>query len=192
MKFFVTMLMSMVSCLDPSIETAWVWGKPIPEDQIWKVNQMGNSKSSYIRLEYYRNRITIDMVKKGFNWDASYSFCKQMLPATMAQFIETNNLVVGRNLTRIEVYNAAIPRTAGCRCYIRTMMSFGFRLINRFIIQDEEDLNNICGPAYLVEENTTIVGEILRFDDHDDVYQPLSPFTQSLLEQAYVYNRIEY
>jgi hypothetical protein len=191
MSVFV-ILITAVFGSDISYEVAWVWGEPIPEEAIWGVNQMGNPKSSYIRLDYDRNRVMIDMVKIGGNWDRTYPFCKEMLPATMQSFIQMHYLTIGRNLTKIEVYNAAVPREAGCRCYVRVMMKFGFRLVNGFIIENGEDLGNFCSPAYLTDDYKTLVGEILVHGGDQSPDLSFSPLTRALMESAHVHYRIGY
>jgi hypothetical protein len=129
----------LIAPLTRSLETTWVWGSPLTAEQIEYLSVFDTYDSSYIKLDLARTVLTIESVKKGPNWDSAQPFCKQLLPATVFEFLNTNQLEVGVNITRIEVFNIATPHMAGCRCYV-----LGFNLINMRIVKSESDIGAFC------------------------------------------------
>jgi hypothetical protein len=87
--------------------------------------------------------LTIDMVQRGRAWDLHGSFCNPILYSWILEYLESRNLSV-EDIQGIIVTNAANPRIAGCRCYVRTLVSLGFSIINGEIFHSEDDLNNFC------------------------------------------------
>lgn len=130
---------------DDAIQTTWLWGEM--EDFIKlsdKLNILDYPDLSFIRLEKFEKSIQIELVHRGENWPTSEPFCKTMVPAVFADFLRMHSIDLERDVRTIEAYNAARPRIAGCRCYVRFMVSIGFTNINSRLIRNEDDLTKFC------------------------------------------------
>ena len=87
--------------------------------------------------------LTIDMVQRANDWDLYGSFCNPVLYSSIASFLASQKLRPNQ-IDGVQVLNKATPRMAGCKCYIRTLVSLGFTRINGRLFHTEDDLQTFC------------------------------------------------
>ena len=171
----------LIAPLTRTLETTWVWGSPLTAEQIEYLSVFDTYDSSYIKLDLARTVLTIESVKKGPNWDSAQPFCKQLLPATVLEFLNTNQLELGVNITRIAVFNIAVPHMAGCRCYVRMMMSLGFNLMNMRIVESESDIGAFCN----LQKLTLYATQTASVNTYTE--PSFSPLVHQLMNEAHRY-----
>jgi hypothetical protein len=125
-----------------SVGSTYIWGPstptgsrdfPIPTH----VSLESHPTLSVIQLRIIRETaITIHLVKRGTDWPEDESFCSQMLPAVVRDFVARKELDIS-SLKEINVVNVSDPPIWGCICYTRTMLEFGFNTVNEEYSADE-------------------------------------------------------
>ena len=114
-----------------NLDAVYVWGsKYLSDDELKELTAADKAEMSFIRVGNRGSTLVIDSVQRGSDWSASKSFCSLLLPAVIRDYIESRRIDFESEIMRIKVINAATPRVAGCKCYARTMIEFGFSSIN--------------------------------------------------------------
>ena len=166
-------------------KTLWAWGD---WDEVKKLQTSLRAigifpKLSYIEIEKVEDMLAINFVQKGTNWPTEESFCKQMLTATMMDFIQRYELDLDEDIEMLKVVNIAEPRIAGCRCYVGLFVSLGFTQINGRAILDRKSIDEFCMP----ENQVLIIAE--RLDDAKDIVYPrITPKQQIYLALAHSFD----
>jgi hypothetical protein len=111
----------------------YIWGphgEPIPKN-VDRIGLDSDPDLSVVRLLHVRDKLVIDLVKRGADWPEDESFCSLMLPAAIRDFIQQRELDISTDIKAFWVVNVSEPPEAGCKCYTRTMLGFGFDSVNR-------------------------------------------------------------
>ncbi len=128
-------LLQTVSASSSDLSGVYVWGSAassIAAETVRGLSLEGTEpRLSFIELFCTsKGTLYINLVRRGSEWPADESFCSLLLPAAIRDFFKRRGLSVLTDLKRIWVMNVSQPLRAGCRCYTKTMVEFGFDLIN--------------------------------------------------------------
>jgi hypothetical protein len=119
--------------------------KIIPEDEV-----------SLITLSMEGRTLLIHQVMKGRGWPSKEdSFCSLMLPAVIRNFLNHHHLRLQDDVDNILVWNFANPPIAGCKCYTRTMISFGYDIINGLKYQNGDDFCRSDQDTYIIRARSS-------------------------------------
>jgi hypothetical protein len=116
-----------------STDGIYIWGpsQDLLPDPVSSLSLGSNGELSFIELLYDgKGTLMIHLVKRGTDWPEEESFCSQMLPAVIRDFFTRKSFDIRTQLEEIWAMNFSNPPIAGCRCYTRTMVEFGFDTIN--------------------------------------------------------------
>jgi hypothetical protein len=110
---------------------------PSPKQALWDRPEV-----SFINIMVYEGIVHIHQVQKGSSWPEGESFCSPMLPITIRDTLKKTDY---SSITEMSVSNFAVPKIAGCKCYVRTMVEFGLTLVNGEILSnDAERIEEFC------------------------------------------------
>ena len=128
-------------------ETTWIWGDVSGldlEETLRILTIYGWPDLSFIRLVKYFDTLSIELVQKGTEWPESESFCSAMLPSAMREFIEIHDIDLKGEVSKIDVLNASDPNIAGCKCYVRLMVSMGYDVVEGQVLKSKSDIDQFC------------------------------------------------
>jgi hypothetical protein len=133
----------------------YVWG-PVGS-QIPNTLEIGNSKNlSFIQLLYDDGVLTIDLVQRGTSWTHPEKFCSSMLPVAIDRFLSESSVNLQSDVDQMVVINQALPSIAGCLCYVRTMMSFGFTVLNGGHVKSKYEFCERHGDVVVVDASPAL------------------------------------
>ena len=135
MKGFVWLLLAVVvnSVNGVKVVTTWVFGHV--DDLTSYAGDINNrlreaQSPGFIRLSFDGSAFEIALVRRPSGWPINERFCSVMLPAAVHAFFELHDEFSVKQIQDIGVVNRAIPREAGCRCYVALMRAMGANTIN--------------------------------------------------------------
>lgn len=155
MNTFALLLLSGVECMSHfPIIGSYIWGIEDPNiskhelrslvEYLTKEGHSLKDQYSMIQLRWTRNQLWIDLVKKSeANWGKS-SFCSTMLGPTLRHFREILGYL---EVDRISVVNASRTPYIACRCYVRSLVGFGFDFVNSRKLENDDDVAEFCENA---------------------------------------------
>ena len=110
-----------------------------------KLSVRSEKSPGFIELSFDGNRLAIERVRRPSEWSTNSKFCTRFLPAAVSDFIHTKINIPIEDIGNIFVRNMAVPREAGCRCYVGLMLKMGFNIINDRVLTDPYRYCNIFG-----------------------------------------------
>lgn len=112
-----------------------------------EISLEGFGELSFIQLAHAGRRLSITAVQKSNRLSRNVRFCSIALPAAVSTFLQIHSISLDQ-VTSIGVLNAADPPEAGCRCYVRTMISMGFVIVNGQLLSQSQ-VGRFCEDASL-------------------------------------------
>lgn len=142
------------------VTQTWVWGDDIPssdtEEQLLPL-ELQYPYHGFIQLSSDSRFLSIDLVKRPtadfFRQDVP--FCVKVLPAAIQLFFTNNDMLIDL----VEVVTVSLETnfyTAACKCYLRTLVSFGFNHIqydgfSQEALLKQSDIEYFCATHRVYE-----------------------------------------
>jgi hypothetical protein len=129
---------------EPNLVFTWIFGKKprYVSNFVEDLDIDPSLPQGFIQLEGDSQELEICLVQRPKHWDANSAFCSSMLPAAVRDFYTATGISI-EGVRRIKVLNSASPREAGCRCYVKLMVSLGFNVVNGKEL-DIEEIPEFC------------------------------------------------
>ena len=163
MRFPLVILCAVGIVESVQLSTTFVWtDQEIDIETVSsEISLEGYGELSFIQLAHAGSRLSITAVQKSNRLSRHVRFCSTALPAAIVTFLQIHSLSLD-HLTSIGVLNAAYPPEAGCRCYVRTMISMGFDIVNGELLSQSQ-VAGFCEDAtldYIDAVADTTAGEL--------------------------------
>ena len=138
----------LVICTASSVVQTWTWGEGIPRI-LSPTNEDMDIPEDYPDHGFIQiqtsvdNVLSINLVKRPppTYWPRSGSFCSQMLPAAIEDYMDRNEI---RSVTAIHVAIDADPYEAGSKCYLKTMLEMGLGRVNGKLVSSASGVEEFC------------------------------------------------